>query len=136
MARVYRFSRIDDRVNNKRGQQRKRGDSVDVRKPVKRRRAASSPKRAVNNHEPVEKSYKDANGRDRDQYVGDEGNYRAERRKSSSRREDGARMEKQKAEMSRGDVDNHDAEHRNDNNDDKSEEVEQDANGAIGEMDV
>ncbi|GAB1868365.1 hypothetical protein CAJAP_09444 [Camponotus japonicus] len=97
-----RKSKINDMVNNKRGQQRKRGEDENVKKPVKRRRMAFSAKRAENNQfEPIEENYKNVNEEDRNQYKGNEDNCGAitdnERRKSTSSQENESRVEKQKA---------------------------------------
>lgn len=91
------FSKINNTRNNKRGRQRKE-DCGNIKKSVKRRTLFST-KRAENVHEPIEESYKNISGRDRDQYNGMiEDNYRAEKRKSISSREDESRIEKQKIE--------------------------------------
>ncbi|XP_039303886.1 uncharacterized protein LOC105195838 [Solenopsis invicta] len=90
-------NKINNTRNNKRGRQRKE-DCGNIKKSVKRRTLFST-KRAENVHEPIEESYKNISGRDRDQYNGMiEDNYRAEKRKSISSREDESRIEKQKIE--------------------------------------
>lgn len=135
-------------VNNKRGQQRERGDDEDVKKPVKRRRTALSAKRIENNQfEPIEESYTSANDEDRNQYKGNEDNCGAitdnERRKSTSSQEDESRLEKQKAGTS---IDNNrkNMERKNvandqddgDDDDEKSDEasVDHNTNDTIREM--
>ncbi|XP_032682393.1 nipped-B-like protein [Odontomachus brunneus] len=128
-------SKIDERADDKREQQRKRGDNGKVKKPVKRRRTALSPKRVEDDHVPVVENY--VNASDRDRYKSNEDNYRAvnDRRKPSRERE--SRVEGQKISMSVDD--NRDVERKDDSdNDDKSEEasIERDANGTTGETDV
>lgn len=127
-------------VNNKRGQQRKRGEDENVKKPVKRRRMAFSAKRAENNQfEPIEENYKNVNEEDRNQYKGNEDNCEAitdnERRKSTSSQENESRVEKQKAGTS---IDNNrknverknvtDDEDDGDDDDEKSDEASVDHN--------
>jgi len=135
-------------VNNKRGQQRKRGEDENVKKPVKRRRMAFSAKRAENNQfEPIEENYKNVNEEDRNQYKGNEDNCGAitdnERRKSTSSQENESRVEKQKAGTS---IDNNrknverknvtDDEDDGDDDDEKSDEasVDHNTNDTIREM--
>jgi len=135
---IYLISRIDDAVNNKRKQQRKRSNGEDAKKPIKKRRTIASPKCLANDHEPVEKSYNNVNDRDRDQYKRNEDSYRTvtERRKSLSKGEDGSRMEKEKAGTSIGD-DRDRIERRRNDDDEKSEEanVEHDTNDTIAQID-
>ncbi|EFN71682.1 hypothetical protein EAG_14265 [Camponotus floridanus] len=143
-----RKSKINDMINNKRGQQRKRGEDENVKKPVKRRRMAFSAKCAENNQfEPIEENYKNVNEEDCNQYKGNKDNCGAitdnERRKSTSSQENESRVEKQKAGTS---IDNNrkNVEHKNvtddeddgDDNDDKSDEasVDHNTNGTIREM--
>lgn len=135
LNRVY-FSKINNVINNKQEQQRKRDDGENIKKSVKRRRTSFSAKRAKNVHEPVEESYKEVSGRNRDQYKSNEDNYRAERRRSTSSQEDESRMEKRKTEANTNDdrIDCDRIESRNSNdegNDKKSEEgsVEHDMSG-------
>lgn len=129
------FSKINNTINNKREQTR--DDDGNIKKSVKRRRTPFSAKRAENDHEPVEESYKDRerlSERNRDQYKSNEDNYRAERRKSTSSQEDESKIEKQKSEANINDnIDCDRIESRNfdnDDNDRKSEKgsVEHDAN--------
>ncbi|XP_050460852.1 uncharacterized protein LOC126856427 [Cataglyphis hispanica] len=146
-----RKSKFNDVVNDKRGQQRKRGDDEDVRKPVKRRRTASSSKHAENDHlEPIEENYTYANDDDRNQYKDNEDNCGTitERRKSMSSQEDDSK-EKPKAGMSVDD-NRKNVEHKNaaddedddddddDDDDEKFDEtsVEHNTNGTIREMDA
>lgn len=141
------LSKINDTVNNKRGHQRKRSDE-DVRKPVKRRRTASSSKRAENNQfEPIEESCMYANDEDHDQYKDNKDNRATitERRKSTSSQEDESRMEKQEAGTSidddRKNVERKNAADDDDDDDDDDEKfdeasVEHNTNGPIREMDA
>lgn len=135
---TFIFGRVDETVNNKRKQQRKRGKGEDAKKkPVKIRRRIASPKRLTNDHESVEKSHNSINSENRDQYKHNEDSYRAvTERWNSSSREDGSRMEKQKAGTSTDD-DRDRIERRNADDDEKSEEanVEHDTNDTIRQMD-
>lgn len=131
------FNRVDDAVN-KRRPRRKRGNGENAKRPVKKRRTIASPRRLANDYEPVEKSYSNVNGRDRDQYKCNKDSYRVvtERPKSSSR-EGESRMEKQKAGTST-DEDRDGIERRKaDDDDEKSEEtnVEHDTKDTIRQMD-
>lgn len=106
-----------------------------MKKPVKKRRTSLSAKRAENDHKPVEESYKDVNGRERDQSKSNGDSYRAKRRKSTSSQEDGSIMEKLKTEANIDDdrIDCDRIKSRNsddDDNDKKSERanVEHDMN--------
>ncbi|XP_072745694.1 uncharacterized protein [Anoplolepis gracilipes] len=134
------------KINNKRGQQRKRGDDKDVKKSVKRRRTTSSSRKHAENNqfEPIEQSYTNVNDEDRNQYKSNEDNCEAitERRKSTSRQEDGLRVEKQKAGTSVDDdctnVERKNTANDEDDDDEKSDEgsVEHNTNSTIREENI
>lgn len=123
------FSKISNAINNKRRQQQKRDSSGNIKKPVKGRTSLSA-KRAQNDHEPVEESYKDVSGTDCDQYKSND-NYRTdcERRKSTASQEDGSRMEKRMIEAKVNDdrIDCDRIESRNSNDDDNDKRFEKES---------
>lgn len=132
------FNRTNNKVNAKSTQKRRKTDTENIRKPVKRHRTARSPKRKENDRERIRESSRNANSRDHDKYKSNEDNRSVtiERRKSTSCRENySKRMGKQKSVLNIDD--NPDIEDRNDN-DEKSEETsyEHDVNGENREMDA
>lgn len=96
-------------------------DNGNIKKPVKRQRTSFSSKCALNDREPVEKSYKNVSGKDCDQHKSNEDNYRAERQKSMSSQEDRSRMEKRKTEENINDNKTESKNSSDDDNDKRSE---------------
>ncbi|XP_011689363.1 PREDICTED: uncharacterized protein DDB_G0287625-like isoform X2 [Wasmannia auropunctata] len=120
------FARKNNKINsavnnNKREQQQKMDDNGNIKKPVKRQRTSFSSKCALNDREPVEKSYKNVSGKDCDQHKSNEDNYRAERQKSMSSQEDRSRMEKRKTEENINDNKTESKNSSDDDNDKRSE---------------
>ncbi|KYQ58125.1 hypothetical protein ALC60_02857 [Trachymyrmex zeteki] len=120
-------SKINNVINNKRGQQQKK-DDANIKKSIKKRRMSFSAKYAQNDREPVEESYKDVNEKALNQYESNEGNYRIEEQKSTSSQEDESRMEKRKTETNinnnRIDYDRIESRNSDDENNDKRSENE------------
>ncbi|KYN37220.1 hypothetical protein ALC56_09011 [Trachymyrmex septentrionalis] len=125
-------SKINNVINNKRGQKK---DDGNIKKSIKKRRMSFSAKYAQNDREPVEESYKDVNEKDRNQYESNKDNYKIEEQKSTSSQEDESRMEKRKAEADINNngihydrIESRNSNDENDNNDKRSEKGSVDHN--------